>query len=605
MFRSIKWRLILLYILLIVVAMQFTSFYLLQGIEVFYLQEARISLRINGAQLVRVLEAEFKRGPYTRELAEGLISEFRPRNDDTIVLLVSPDGQAIAASGKEADLYRGRNVLGSMPILADPLGRSEAADAEWKDTTTSRKYLVLGVPIVGQVAEGTEHHEVRALYIREPLDNTYRILAGVQRQLLTATLLAIAVTVLLGTLAAQTITRPIQEITSKATSLAEGKFDIEVNVKSGDEIGKLAQVFNYLTAQLRATLTELRNDKAKLEAILTQMTNGVIAIDMYGAVIHANIRARDMLGITQDVTTDVLLEKLNLGDFDRLLQGSGPKVAEVHLDSPYEISVRSHAAPFHSAQGDISGAIIVLQDITEEERLEQMRREFVANVSHELRTPLTTIKSYTETLLTGALESKELAGRFLTVINDEADRMERLVKDLLTLSQLDYQAATLIKRPTLLDELILDVADKLSFSAQKRGLRFRTNFPEDVPAVFANADKVEQVLVNVMSNAIKYTFDGGDITVSIDLTPDQVRVGILDQGPGIPKEDQTRIFERFYRVDKARTRELGGTGLGLAIAKQIVEAHGGRIGINSQVGKGTEIFFFLPRLSIQTGGQVS
>ena len=402
MFHSIKWRLILLYILLIVVAMQFTSFYLLQGIEVFYLEEARISLRINGAQLVRVLEAEFKRGPYTRELSELLISEFRPRNDDTIVLLVSPDGQVIAASGKEADLYRGRNVLGSMPILAEPLGRSEAADAEWKDAMTSRKYLVLGVPITGQVAEGTTQHAVGALYIREPLDNTYRILAGVQKQLLTATMLAIAVTVLLGTLAAQTITRPIQEITSKATSLAEGKFDIEVKVKSGDEIGKLAQVFNYLTAQLRATLTELRNDKTKLEAILTQMTNGVIAIDMHGAVIHANIRARDMLGITQDVATEVLLEKLNLGDFDRLLQGSGPKVAEVHLDAPYEISVRSYAAPFHSAQGDISGAIIVLQDITEEERLEQMRREFVANVSHELRTPLTTIKSYTETLLTGA-----------------------------------------------------------------------------------------------------------------------------------------------------------------------------------------------------------
>ena len=584
--------------------MQFTSFYLLEGIDQDYLEEARISLRTSGAQLVRVLEAEFKRGPYTRELAEGLISEFRPRNDDTLVLLVSPDGQALVASGKEADSYRGLNVLGDLPILADPLGRNESADAEWDDIN-DRKYLSLGVPITGQIAEGTKQHEVRALYIREPLDNTYRILGDVQRRLLNATLLAIAVTVVLGSLAAQTITSPIQEITSKVTSLAEGKFDIEVKVKSGDEIGKLAQVFNYLTAQLRATLTELRNDKTKLEAILTQMTNGVIALDMHGAVIHANIRARDMLGITHDVTTDILLEKLNLGSFDRLIQGSGPKVVEVHLNTPYEISVRSHAAPFHSAQGDISGAIIVLQDITEEERLEQMRREFVANVSHELRTPLTTIKSYTETLLTGALESKELAGRFLTVINDEADRMERLVKDLLTLSQLDYQAATLIKRPTLLDELILDVADKLSFSAQKRGLRFRTNFPEEVPPVLANADKVEQILVNIMSNAIKYTFDGGDITVSIDIAPDQVRVGILDQGPGIPKEDQARIFERFYRVDKARTRELGGTGLGLAIAKQIVEAHGGHIGINSQTGKGTEIFFFLPRLSTQVGGQVS
>ena len=223
MFRSIQWRLILLYILLIVIAMQFTSFYLLEGIERDYLEEAGISLRTNGTQLVRVLEAEFKRGPYTRELAEGLISEFRPRNDDTIVLLVSPDGQAIAASGKDADSYRGLNVLGTMPILADPLGRNTDAEAEWQDTTTGRKYLTLAVPIVGQVVQGTERYEIRALYIREPLDSTYRILGDVQKRLLNATLLAIGVTVLLGTLSAQTITRPIQEITSKVTSLAEGK----------------------------------------------------------------------------------------------------------------------------------------------------------------------------------------------------------------------------------------------------------------------------------------------------------------------------------------------------------------------------------------------
>jgi two-component system sensor histidine kinase VicK len=165
----------------------------------------------------------------------------------------------------------------------------------------------------------------------------------------------------------------------------------------------------------------------------------------------------------------------------------------------------------------------------------------------------------------------------------------------LTLSALDVQQATLTLRPTLLDELILDVADKLAFSAQKRNLRFRTDFPEEVPMVLANADKLEQVLVNIMSNAIKYTHEGSDITVSLKPTGEMVRVGIKDQGPGIPEEDQARIFERFYRVDKARARELGGTGLGLAIAKQIVEAHGGRIGLESAPNEGTEIYFFLPR----------
>jgi len=601
MFRSIQWRLILLYILLIVIAMQFVSFYLLDALKEYYLDEAFRTLKSNGTQLVRALETEFKRVPYNREDAERLINDLRSREDDTLVLLVQ-DMVVVGASGKDADTYRGTAL--NIPLLAGPLPANESfSDAN------SRLFHALAEPIEilsEQIdTQGKTVPVASVLYIREPLDRTMQILSDVQKRLLNATLLAIAVTVLLGTLAAQTITRPIQEITSKAASLADGRFDIEVKVKSSDEIGKLAQVFNYLTAQLRSTLTELRNDKTKLEAILTQMTNGVIAIDTGRAIIHANIRARDMLGISEDIATDVLLEKLNLVDFERLLQGSGPKIGESHLSEPYEISVRSYAAPFHSAQGQVSGVIIVLQDITEEERLEQMRRELVANVSHELRTPLTTIKSYTETLLTGALESKELAGRFLTVVNDEADRMERLVKDLLTLSQLDYQASTLVKRATLLDELVLDVADKLSIAAQKRGLRFRTNFPEEVPPVYANADKVEQVLINIMSNAIKYTFEGGDITVSLDVQAEQVRIGIRDQGPGIPPEDQSRIFERFYRVDKARSRELGGTGLGLAIAKQIVEAHGGRIGINSELGKGTEIFFYLPRLSAHYSGQVS
>jgi len=267
--------------------------------------------------------------------------------------------------------------------------------------------------------------------------------------------------------------------------------------------------------------------------------------------------------------------------------------------------VRSIAAPFHSAEGAVTGVIIVMQDITEESRLETMRQEFVANVSHELKTPLTTIKSYAETLLTGALESRDIAGSFITVIAEEADRMDRLVKDLLTLSQLDYQRHDLQCRPVLLDELVIDVLEKLSFSACQRGVRFGTDFSEEVPLVMANPDKVEQVLVNIIANSIKYAHENGEVVISIHVSESTVRVGIKDDGPGIPSEDQPRIFERFYRVDKARSRELGGTGLGLAIAKQLVEAHGGTIGIDSEAGKGTEVYFSLPRHRPNSHGQVT
>ncbi len=596
MFRSLQWRLTLLYILLIVLAMQLVSFYLTQRLEAYYLDEAKWAILNSGSLAVESLQREFRVGPYPRDLAEQVINSLRGRDEESIILLVAADGEVVATSLNNAGKsYFGLNVL-SYATVTDTLDIERRATSSGIRTDESgRRYFTAALPIEGRLLADEGVVPISLLFVQEPLDHTYRVLQDVRMRLLNATLLAIGVTVILGVLAAQTIIRPIQEVTSKAERLAEGNFDLEVKVKSPDEIGKLANVFNYLTAQLRATLSELNNDKMKLEAILTQMTNGVVAVDSQGKIIHANIRARDMLDLpAEGATIEDVLQKLNQGSLARLLIGSGPKVAEVSFIEPQAISVRSYAAPFHAADGQISGAIIVLQDITEEERLEQMRREFVANVSHELRTPLTTIKSYAETLLEGGLESRETSGRFISVINDEADRMTRLVKDLLTLSQFDYQGNVMAKGPVLLDELVLDVADKLAVSARRRSLRFRTDFPEELPAVLANSDKVEQVLVNILSNAIKYTSAGSDITVTLQVKQGFVVTSIKDQGPGIPEEDQSRIFERFYRVEKARARELGGTGLGLSIAKQIVEAHGGQIGLDSVWGQGTEIYFTLP-----------
>lgn len=602
MFRSIRWRLILLYILLIMVAMQFVSFYLLQRIEELYLEEARTVLRTRGAQLLRVLEIEAERGPLARDRVEIILNDLRAREEDAIVFLLTAE-QRILATSLNAEAMRGLYVLGEYAVILESMHVQTTLDAVWQDAS-GRKFYTLAQPITLTVRHGQVNTEAASIFVREPLDHTYRILHEVQVRLLNATLLSIFVTILLGTFAAQTITKPIQEITSKAASLAAGNFDIVVQVKSKDEIGKLGEVFNYLTSTLRATLTELHNDKTKLEAILTQMTNGVIAMDTTGTIIHANTRARHMLGLTEYSQVAYILERLSFGDVKRLLEREAPQVTEVVIGSPQSIAVRSIAAPFHSAEGAVTGVIIVMQDITEESRLETMRQEFVANVSHELKTPLTTIKSYAETLLTGALESRELAGNFITVISEEADRMDRLVKDLLTLSQLDYQRHNLQCRPVLLDELVIDVLEKLSFSACQRGVRFGTDFCEEIPIVMANPDKVEQVLVNIIANAIKYAHENGEVVISLQVSESMVRVGIKDDGPGIPSDDQSRIFERFYRVDKARSRELGGTGLGLAIAKQLVEAHGGTIGIESEVGKGTEVYFSLPRHKPNPPGQV-
>jgi two-component system sensor histidine kinase VicK len=236
-----------------------------------------------------------------------------------------------------------------------------------------------------------------------------------------------------------------------------------------------------------------------------------------------------------------------------------------------------------------------LQDVTKQQRLEEMRKEFVANVSHELRTPLTTIKSYAETLLDGAMDDSSVARQFISVINDEADRMTRLVNDLLELSRLDNKEIKWNKRPVRIDLLLREVISKMMMSARKKRLSVECEIEEKLE-VFADRDKMEQVFQNVFSNAIKYTPEGGGIFVKAENIGNQVCISVKDTGIGIPKEDLPRIFERFYRVDKTRSRELGGTGLGLSIAREIVLAHDGEINILSEQGKGTEVIIKLPAL---------
>ncbi len=245
------------------------------------------------------------------------------------------------------------------------------------------------------------------------------------------------------------------------------------------------------------------------------------------------------------------------------------------------------------------GIIAVLQDITEQQRLENMRKEFVANVSHELRTPLTSVKSYSEALLDGALDDREIAEKFLGVINAEADRMTRLVKDLLQLSRLDNKQMNWNFEEISLVKLVKSTVERMELEARARRLTLECFVLGDIPRIDADYGRIEQLVFNVLGNAIKYTPEGGKVTVYIGKIYNEVYVKVADNGIGIPESDLPRIFERFYRVDKARSREMGGTGLGLAIAKEIVEAHAGVITINSQAGSGTEVTVRLP--VIQTG----
>lgn len=408
-------------------------------------------------------------------------------------------------------------------------------------------------------------------------------------------LVATLVSFVFGYLLSKTITVPIVKLMHKARKIATGEFNQILVVKSNDEIGKLTQAFNFMAKELNRTLIEIEGEKNKIETILEYMTDGVIAFNLKGQAIHINPAAKRMLEI-EDIQEgfDIFSNKYNIDiSIEKFLYLQSPTHTSQTVNLNEKV-LRVHFALFTDKTKKVEGVIAVIQDITEQSRLEEIRREFVANVSHELRTPLTSIKSYTETLIDGALEDKPTAERFLGVIDAEADRMARLVKDLLELSKFDHKKMKFDLTKSNLEKLAKDSIEKVLLEAESKKIDIQSYTIGDIPDTLLDKDRIEQVILNVISNAIKYTPQGGKITVYIEKLYNELYLKVIDTGIGIAKKDIPRIFERFYRVDKARSRELGGTGLGLSIAKEIIEAHKGEISVSSELDKGTEVVIKLP-----------
>lgn len=413
--------------------------------------------------------------------------------------------------------------------------------------------------------------------------------------IITSIILGLAISFIAGYFLSRTVTSPLVKLMNKAESVAAGDFGQVLEVRSDDEIGKLTESFNFMACSLKNTLAEISSEKSKMETILNYMTDGIIAFNLKGEIIHTNPASARILDIEGDIGTfqeycSRFGFQYNLED---VLYLQSKNTSEVTVDIR-DKTIKVYYAVFTDESKKPEGVIAVLQDITEQQRLENMRKEFVANVSHELRTPLTSVKSYSEALLAGALDDRETAEKFLGVINSEADRMSRLVKDLLQLSRLDNQQMKWNFEEISFVELIKGTADRMEMEAKSRRQTLECFVLGEIPCIEADYGRLEQVIFNVLGNAIKYTPEEGRITVYIGRIYNDVYFKVADNGIGIPEADLTRIFERFYRVDKARSREMGGTGLGLSIAKEIVEAHSGVISIASKVGVGTEITVRLP-----------
>lgn len=580
--RSIQWRIVIIHVALIVIAMIVVSVYLLNRWEDYYIEGATNDLEFKG----RLLRDQDLLSDNDLIEAAAVLG-FADEKGSNLVLL-NKSMQAIISYGPDIGIRPGSNLLENKPVgdlLALPHDEGPFVGLYFKSGV---EYITMAIRASGRV----EEQDIGAIFLLQPMSGVYGILQDIQGTLLNATGIAIAIVALLGLASARTITQPILEITSQAEKLAAGNFDISVRVRSHDEIGRLAEVFNYLTEELRQSIHAMDNEKGKLEAILEYMSNGVIAFDNDEQIMHINPKASELLDLPAEATTADVLQQLHLGSAAEIMH-LAPATIELVLDDAAQTVLRAYLAPVMGSSEQQSGVVVVLQDMTEQSHLEQLRRDFVANVSHELRTPLTTIKSYVETLLDGAIEDRAVASSFLTVLDEESDRMARLVTDLLTLSSLDNVEENQLQL-LFLDELALDVANKMAVAAKQQEVHLGISIPEEVPSTLANRDEIEQVLINIVSNAIKFTPAGGDVSINLHVDPEAVTILVRDTGVGIPAEDLPRIFERFYRVDKARSRQMGGTGLGLAIAEQIIARHGGRIWVESQVGHGTTVSFSLP-----------
>jgi two-component system phosphate regulon sensor histidine kinase PhoR len=431
------------------------------------------------------------------------------------------------------------------------------------------------------------------------------LLSFLKKSFLLSSLLSLIILIPLAYFLVRSLTNPILEVTQKAIQLVSGTLNREVQINSKDELGSLSKAIGEMGIQLRNKIEEISKEKDYLQTSLKGMMEGVLVVDGRGRILMVNDALRNLLSFSSDVADKMPLEVIRNAELEAaitsVVREGKNKVLELNVTVPggriLEVNVVGILPSSNSTGADgegVRGAIAVFHDITRLKELEIIRQDFVANVSHELRTPLTTIKGYAETLLEGALK-EEVAFQFVQVIKRHTDRLTKIVEDLLMLSKIESKEFQLKIEFISLPDFINDVIDFVKEAAEKKEISISQSKITSSQAVGADRNYLEQIFINLLDNAIKYTHEGGKVTISaIEKDKREIQFSIEDDGMGIPREDIPRIFERFYRVDKGRSQELGGTGLGLSIVKHLVQAHGGRVWVESQLGEGSTFYFTLP-----------
>jgi len=586
MFQSVRYKLMAVYLLLILFAMQLIGAYFIQSLNQYFVNNYTKTIAHEALFLANLVSLPMS---VSNGKEPNLLNVLQPFSAlaNASVYVLDKDGNVIGTSAnpfiigqKRVDPEVTEALLGlqTQQIALDP--------------RTRQRYLYLAVPV-------RYRNRVRgAVEIVAPMSGVYQSISRIIIIFATGTLIALGLTALLAAIIARTITGPITAITRTARALAGGDFDQVVDIYSNDEIGELASTFNMLTRRLKQAMRSTEQEKRRLQAVMSTMSDGVIATSRMNDILLINPAASQLLRAAHPVIgyrlSDVLPGTFAAGDHQLVEVGEKTiSVSVMALD--HDRAESGGAALDRRAVDSQGGQVLVMRDVTEETRLEAARKRFVADVSHELRTPLTTIKSYVEALLEGAYRDEDLARHFLQVMDRETNRMIRLIRDLLQLTRFDAGYEQLRRESVSIQEVINGLAERFALLVFEAEVQFVVDAP-DQALVSIDRDRFDQVLDNIVSNSLKYTPKHGIITVSasVDRNAQQVNFLLQDNGSGIAARELPNIFDRFYRVDKARSRQLGGTGLGLSIAREIVMAHGGEIVVESGPEEGTTVRISLP-----------
>lgn len=587
--KSIRWRLVFMYLSLVFIVMILTGTFIIVSSESREQRKASEELRQCAVYIEEQVIEQYDSRYFQDSLISLSIVSSTLRNMSAHIL--NSQGETIASStvNDEADFqqYTNSAIISALNGKESFLANSKITDSLGQEKT---------VMSYSYPCKDSSNKVLYIVYVQMDSEAIEESIKQTTRTILVAVIIALIITTILGLLFANTITTPIAALTKKANLMAKGRLDQKVTVKSNDEIGQLTKSFNTMAKELRKTIVESEEQRNKLEIVLHNMTDGILAFDDKGQLIHINRSSYDMLEIDDvKISLKWLLDMFNIDISDAEKNSVKELVVNGKDDKYISVAIIPYTLKKKKKQDKPGGTIVVLHDITKHRQLDNMRQEFVANVSHEIGTPLTTIKGYAELLLDGAIDDKPVAMDFLKEINVAADRMKILRDDLLDLSRFDTKVNKLNKEDVNLVSLVSGCCRQNLIVADNKNQNIVFNPPEKPMFIYADPGRINQVITNIMSNAMKYSDNGSTINIKLRETEKYYHLEIQDNGIGMPKEALDRIFDRFYRVDKARSRAMGGNGLGLAIVKEIMDAHDGSIKVYSELGKGTTMVLIFPK----------